>query len=119
MRAFLRPSGPRASGPVGLVARAYPGPGSTRDLAEAARCARIGASSWREDHVGRIAERLGSQVDGVSVNGFVGLLVGAVGGIAASYVVARLRAQAARGLAAQIIADARREAETVRRQADL
>src|SRR6185437_12466572 len=44
---------------------------------------------------------------------------GAVGGIVASFLVARYRAGSARGLADQIVTEARREAETIGRQADL
>ena len=59
------------------------------------------------------------KVDTTPVNGYVGLLVGALGGIAAFLIIARFKAQLARGLAAQILADAYREAETIGRQADL
>lgn len=50
---------------------------------------------------------------------FLGLLAGTVGGIVASFLVARYRAASARGIAETILAEARREAETIRRQADL
>ncbi len=50
---------------------------------------------------------------------FVGVLVGVLGGLAAVFLGTWRRAQFARGLAAQILADAQREAETIHRQADL
>ncbi|HKI18904.1 MAG TPA: Rnase Y domain-containing protein, partial [Isosphaeraceae bacterium] len=50
---------------------------------------------------------------------FGGLIVGMVGGLAGALLIARFRAQTARGLAEQIVANANREAETIRRQADL
>ncbi len=50
---------------------------------------------------------------------FVGVLVGVLGGLAAVFLGTWRRAQFARGLATQILADARREAETIHRQADL
>ena len=54
------------------------------------------------------------------MSGFVvGLLVGALVGTAAVFLVARLRAQDARGRAELILVEARREAETIRRQAEL
>ncbi len=59
------------------------------------------------------------EVNTAPVNGFVGLLVGLLGGIVAVLIIARWKAHLARGLAAQIIADAHREAETISRQADL
>ena len=59
------------------------------------------------------------EVDKARVTTFFGLLAGAVGGIVASFLVARYRAGSARGLAEQILAEARREAETIGRQADL
>jgi ribonucrease Y len=48
-----------------------------------------------------------------------GFFAGAVIGLACVYILARLRAQTARGLADQIIANAKSEAETIRRQADV
>ncbi len=48
-----------------------------------------------------------------------GLLIGVMSGLASAYVIARLRAQTARGLADQILDNANREADTIRRQADL
>jgi ribonuclease Y len=51
--------------------------------------------------------------------GLLGLIVGMLGGIAGTYVMARLRAQTARGLADQILTNANREAETIRMQAEL
>ena len=53
------------------------------------------------------------------IGGLIGVFVGMLGGLAAAYAMARLRAQTARGLAEQILANARREAETIRMQADL
>jgi ribonuclease Y len=58
-------------------------------------------------------------VGGVEVNSFVGLLLGMLIGLAAVAIIARLRASTARGLAEQIIANANRESETTRRQAEL
>ncbi len=51
--------------------------------------------------------------------GLIGLFLGMLGGISGAYLMARLRAQTARGLADQILANANREAETIRIQADL
>ncbi len=48
-----------------------------------------------------------------------GLLVGLGGGWAGANLWARIRAQTARGLADEILANARREAETIRKEADL
>jgi ribonuclease Y len=42
-----------------------------------------------------------------------------LGGLASAVFVARWRAQTARGLAEDILANANREAQTIRRQADL
>jgi ribonuclease Y len=53
------------------------------------------------------------------IGGLSGLLVGMLGGLAATYVMARLRAQTARVLADQIVGGANREAETIRMQAEL
>ena len=53
------------------------------------------------------------------IGGMIGLFVGMLGGIAGAYVMGRLRAQTARGLADQILANANREAETTRMQAEL
>ncbi len=53
------------------------------------------------------------------IGGMIGFFVGMLGGIAAAYVMGRLRAQTARGLADQILANANRAAETTRMQADL
>ncbi len=53
------------------------------------------------------------------IGGLIGLFLGMLGGIAGAYLMARLRAQTARGLADQIIASAQREAETICLQADL
>jgi len=55
----------------------------------------------------------------VPLSELVGLLLGLVCGLAIVYIIARLRAQTARGLAEQIIVNANREAETTHRQADL
>ncbi|MGO8896957.1 MAG: ribonuclease Y [Isosphaeraceae bacterium] len=64
-------------------------------------------------------ERPGGAVDGSMIGGMIGLIVGMLGGIAGAYVMGRLRAQTARGLADQILANANREAETTRMQAEL
>lgn len=53
------------------------------------------------------------------IGGLVGLIVGTLGGLAGLYVTARLRAQTARGLADQVLANAQRESETIRMQAEL
>jgi ribonuclease Y len=53
------------------------------------------------------------------VTEILALLAGAVGGIVAAILVARYRAASARGVAEAILADARREAETIGRQAEL
>jgi len=50
---------------------------------------------------------------------FCGLVVGMVGGLTSALLIARVRAQTARGLAEQIVANANREADTIRKQADL
>jgi len=55
----------------------------------------------------------------VPLVGLVGLLLGTLSGLAGVMIIARLRAQTARGLAEQILANANREAETTRRQGDL
>jgi len=47
------------------------------------------------------------------------MIIGALGGVAGWLVYARLRADAARGQAEEILADARREAETIKKEADL
>jgi ribonuclease Y len=51
--------------------------------------------------------------------GLIGVLLGSLGGLIATYVFSRLRAQTALGLADQLLENARREAETIRKQADL
>jgi ribonuclease Y len=53
------------------------------------------------------------------IGGLIGLIMGMIGGLAGTYVMARLRAQTARGLADQILTSANREAETIRIQAEL
>jgi ribonuclease Y len=53
------------------------------------------------------------------IGGLIGLVVGMLGGLAGTYFMARLRVQTARGLADQIVANANREADTIRMQADL
>jgi ribonuclease Y len=50
---------------------------------------------------------------------FGGLIVGMIGGLASAIFVARSRSQTARGLAEEIIVNAGREAETIRKLADL
>jgi ribonuclease Y len=51
--------------------------------------------------------------------GYIGLPVGVLIGLASVYLIGRLRAQTARGLAEQIVASAQREADTIRKHADL
>ena len=58
-------------------------------------------------------------MDGGIIGGLIGLLVGTVGGLGGVYVLARIRARHARGLAEQILAESRREADTIRKEADL
>ncbi|MHC5540995.1 ribonuclease Y, partial [Singulisphaera rosea] len=58
-------------------------------------------------------------MDGATIGGLIGLLVGAIGGIGGVLVYARVRAQTARGLAGEILSSAHREAETIRKEADL
>lgn len=58
-------------------------------------------------------------MQGLSLVGLVGLIVGAATGLAGAYLIARQRAHTGRGLAEQIIDNANREAETVLKQADL
>jgi ribonucrease Y len=58
-------------------------------------------------------------VDGTTIWGLIGLIAGMIGGLGGTYVLGRLRAQQARGLADQILASAHREAETIRKQAEL
>ena len=57
--------------------------------------------------------------DGARVSEFLGLLAGAVGGIVAAFLVARYRAGSAASVAEAILAEARREAETIGRQAEI
>ncbi len=56
---------------------------------------------------------------GQLVAGLIGLILGALGAWGASHVASKRRGVAARGLAVGILADARREAETLRVQAEL
>ncbi len=65
------------------------------------------------------AERSGVAVGALGLGVFGGLVVGMVGGLAGALLIARFRAQTARGLAEQIVANANREADTIRRQADV
>jgi ribonuclease Y len=58
-------------------------------------------------------------VDGTTTWGLIGLIVGMLGGLGGTYVLGRLRAQSARGLADQIVASAHREADTIRKQVEL
>ena len=53
------------------------------------------------------------------IGGLIGLFVGMLVGLAGMYALSRIRAQTARGLAEQILANAHREAETIRMQVDL
>jgi ribonuclease Y len=50
---------------------------------------------------------------------FGGLVLGLLSGLASAILIARSRAHTARGLAEQIVANANRESETIRRQADV
>ncbi len=59
------------------------------------------------------------QTIGARVSEFLGLIGGAVGGVVAAFLVARYRAGSARSIAEVILADARREAETIARRAEL
>jgi len=80
-------------------------------------------ASLRPGKTGRvesqIGERSGDDVGEVPLSGLVGLILGMLSGLAGITIIARLRAQTARGLAEQIITNANREAETTRRQGDL
>jgi ribonuclease Y len=58
-------------------------------------------------------------VDGLMTGGLIGVIVGMLGALAGTYVLARVRAQTTRALADQILASADREAETIRMQAEL
>jgi ribonucrease Y len=58
-------------------------------------------------------------LSGFPVSGLVGLPLGVLIGLASLYIVARLRVQTARGLGEQIVSSAHREADTIRKQADL
>jgi ribonucrease Y len=58
-------------------------------------------------------------VDGATIGVLIGLVGGGLGGVAAAAVFAKVRAQAARGLAGEILASARREAENIIKEADL
>lgn len=53
------------------------------------------------------------------IGGLVGLISGMLGGLASIYLLSRIRAQSARGLADEILANADREAETMRMRADV
>ena len=67
----------------------------------------------------RVVERAVSDVDGPMLAGLIGLVVGMLGMLAGTYTVARLRAQTAGGLAEQILANAHREAQTIRLQGEI
>ncbi|QEH33720.1 Ribonuclease Y [Aquisphaera giovannonii] len=58
-------------------------------------------------------------MDGTINGGLIGVILGMAGSLAGSYVLGRLRAQTARGLADQIISSAHREADAIRLQAEL
>ncbi|WP_250846735.1 ribonuclease Y [Aquisphaera insulae] len=58
-------------------------------------------------------------MDGTINGSLIGVILGMAGGLAGTYVLGRLRAQTARGLADQIVASASREADAIRLQADL
>jgi ribonucrease Y len=56
---------------------------------------------------------------GVSLNGLVELFLGVLIGLAAAYISARTRTKTARGLADQILTNAKVEADTIRKQGEL
>ena len=58
-------------------------------------------------------------MDRTTIGVLIGLVFGISGGLAGALAYSRLRAQSARGTAEQILAAARREAETIRKEADL
>jgi ribonucrease Y len=58
-------------------------------------------------------------VDGTIIGGLIGLIAGVTGGLAGAATFARIRAQSAREIADEILSDARREAETIRKESDL
>jgi ribonuclease Y len=58
-------------------------------------------------------------VDGTTIGVLIGLFAGTLGGLAGAAAFARLRAASSRSLAEEILAGARREAETIRKEADL
>jgi ribonuclease Y len=58
-------------------------------------------------------------VDRTTIGVLIGLFFGIAGGLASALAYARLRAQSARSIAQEILAAARREAETIRKEADL
>jgi ribonuclease Y len=58
-------------------------------------------------------------VFGTTLGVLIGLVAGLGGGLGGAYALARLRAKTARGLADEILAAARREADTIRKEADL
>jgi ribonuclease Y len=58
-------------------------------------------------------------VEGTTFGVLIGLFAGVAGGLAGAAAYVRLRAQSARGIAEEILAGARREAETIRKEADL
>ncbi len=58
-------------------------------------------------------------MDRTTIGVLIGLVFGISGGLAGALAYSRLRAQSARGIAEQILAAARREGETIRKEADL
>jgi ribonucrease Y len=66
-----------------------------------------------------VRDLVASRPGGVSLIGIFELLLGVVIGIAGALLIARFRAKTARGGADQILASARLEAETIRKQAEL
>ena len=64
-------------------------------------------------------ERQGADVFWDTTGVLIGLLVGILCGLGGAAVFARVRSQTAQALAEEILANARREAETIRKEADL
>jgi ribonuclease Y len=58
-------------------------------------------------------------VDGTAFWLLLGMIIGAIAGAAGLMITARLRAKTARGLAEAIIADAHRQADTIKKEVDL
>src|SRR5262249_25261920 len=76
-------------------------------------------AAWPARRASSPQERQGADVDGPPIGVVIGLLCGLGGGLAGALAYARLRAQSARGIAQEILDGAHREAETIRKEADL